>query len=185
MRNLSVGHGDDEQSGLLSASRRVRFATSPRRRSTFANCSCLPAALVGIVMGAALPLGAAFAASRTGAPSPEAAQQHAQTVYQSQLPAERTVRVELGPEYTQLEREATAVAPVVSLAPFRWILNESEAWVAAQTPHFECEDADITQAYWYRWRLFHMHMARRPEKSPGCGKAGGCWVLTEFLRKVS
>ena len=74
--------------------------------------------------------------------------------------------------------------PDIKLKPFANILNESHNWVRESVPHFECSDADITKAYWYRWRLFHMHMVRRPKRAPGCGKAGGCWVLTEFLRRV-
>ena len=51
-------------------------------------------------------------------------------------------------------------------------------------PRFECSDADITTTYWYRWRLFNLHMVHRQRKHPGCGREGGCWVLTEFLQKV-
>ena len=54
----------------------------------------------------------------------------------------------------------------------------------AEAPHFECEDEDITATYWYRWRLFRLHMVRRQQRARGCGKPEGCWVLTEFLRKV-
>ena len=49
-------------------------------------------------------------------------------------------------------------------------------------PSFVCADVDVTTAYWYRWRLFHLHM-QRGLKKPGCAKEG-CWVITEFLRKV-
>ena len=64
------------------------------------------------------------------------------------------------------------------------MLNDSASWAAESVPAFDCSDADITLAYWYRWRLFHLHMVKRPKRSPGCGKPGGCWVLTEFLQKV-
>ena len=43
---------------------------------------------------------------------------------------------------------------------------------------------DVTRTYYYRWRLFHLHMALRPKRAEGCGKAKGCWVITEFLQKV-
>ena len=74
--------------------------------------------------------------------------------------------------------------PSIPLGPYAGILNESRSWVQQAVPRFECADADITTAYWYRWRLFHLHMALRPKRAPGCGKQGGCWVLTEFLQKV-
>jgi hypothetical protein len=74
--------------------------------------------------------------------------------------------------------------PTIELAPYANILNESQSWVRESVPHFECADGDITTAYWYRWRLFHLHMGKRPKRKAGCGRAGGCWVLTEFLQKV-
>ena len=40
------------------------------------------------------------------------------------------------------------------------MLNESLAWVEENAPHFECSDEDVTLTYWYRWRLFHLHMRR-------------------------
>ena len=72
--------------------------------------------------------------------------------------------------------------PTISLAPFRWVLNESLPWAEESVPAFESADADVTLAYWYRWRLFHLHM-RRDARGPRCEKPG-CWVITEFLRKV-
>jgi len=74
--------------------------------------------------------------------------------------------------------------PIISLLPFKSILNESMPWVQETAPLFECDDDDITKTYWYRWRLFNLHMVRRPAKAPGCGKKEGCWVITEFLQKV-
>ena len=72
--------------------------------------------------------------------------------------------------------------PSISLDPFKSVLNESRGWAEANVPAFEADDADVTLAYWYRWRLFHLHMRRGP-KGPGCPREG-CWVVTEFLRKV-
>ena len=72
----------------------------------------------------------------------------------------------------------------LSMQRFSHILNQSLSWVRDTVPLFECDDSDITMSYWYRWRLFNMHMRKRPAKAPGCGKAGGCWVITEFLNKV-
>lgn len=72
--------------------------------------------------------------------------------------------------------------PSIPLSPWRHILNESLRWAEMTVPRFVCSDDEITKSYWYRWRLFHLHMARGPRRN-GCGEQG-CWVLTEFLRKV-
>ena len=77
-----------------------------------------------------------------------------------------------------------ASPPAIRVANFKSIVNDSLDWIEQQAPHFECEDEDITATYWYRWRLFRLHMVRRPQRARGCGKPEGCWVLTEFLRKV-
>ena len=74
--------------------------------------------------------------------------------------------------------------PAISLLQYKSILYESLPWVEETAPHFECDDADVTTTFWYRWRLFHLHMKRRPEREAGCGKKGGCYVVTEFLQKV-
>jgi hypothetical protein len=45
-------------------------------------------------------------------------------------------------------------------------------------PAFECSDDDVTLTYWYRWRLFHLHM-RRGDKLSACSSPRlGCWVRT-------
>ena len=74
--------------------------------------------------------------------------------------------------------------PTISLLTYKSIINESLPWIEGSVPHFECDDVDVTQTYWYRWRLFHLHMVRRPKWAKGCSKPQGCWVLTEFLKKV-
>ena len=74
--------------------------------------------------------------------------------------------------------------PEITMRPYRKILNESNDWAKETVPRFECADDDVTQTYWYRWRLFHLHMVRRPRRAPGCGRKGGCWVITEFLNRV-
>ena len=51
-------------------------------------------------------------------------------------------------------------------------------------PAFECSDDDVTLTYWYRWRLFHLHMRRGDKLSACSSPTEGCWVLTEFLNKV-
>lgn len=77
------------------------------------------------------------------------------------------------------------LGPPPTIRPARWrhVLNESLQWAEASVPAFECSDADVTLTYWYRWRLFHLHM-RRGDKLSACSSPLGCWVLTEFLRKV-
>ena len=49
--------------------------------------------------------------------------------------------------------------------------------------HIRSVDGDINTAYWYRWRLFHLHLQRGP-RARGCAESKGCMVLTEFLQKV-
>ena len=73
-------------------------------------------------------------------------------------------------------------APLITLGAWSHILNESLSWAEQTVPRFICSDADVTTTYWYRWRLFNLHM-RRGAKGGSCA-AEGCWVLTEFLRKV-
>lgn len=87
-------------------------------------------------------------------------------------------------ELKHLKANLAAVPPIIAVAPYRSILNESRTWVEYHAPHFECSDPDVSSSYWYRWRLFHLHMTRRPQRARGCGKPQGCWVLTEFLKKV-
>ena len=87
----------------------------------------------------------------------------------------------------QLQPEAAArsaaprLGPPPTIDPARWkhVLNESLQWADASVPAFECSDDDVTLTYWYRWRLFHLHM-RRGDKLSACSSPRlGCWVRTE------
>ena len=71
------------------------------------------------------------------------------------------------------------LGPPPTIRPARWrhVLNESLQWAEASVPAFECSDADVTLTYWYRWRLFHLHM-RRGDKLSACSSPLGCWVRT-------
>ena len=57
----------------------------------------------------------------------------------------------------------------------RAVLQQAFQWARRWVPYFECADADITTAYYYRWRVFWLHLRRTPRYG---------WVLTEFLRDV-
>ena len=49
------------------------------------------------------------------------------------------------------------------------------SFAARTAPLFECSSADITTAYYYRWRVFHLHLKHTARDG---------FVLTEFLRHV-
>ena len=48
--------------------------------------------------------------------------------------------------------------PELSVEAHRGVLREATAWAAEAIPLFECSDPDITTAYYYRWRLFWLHV---------------------------
>lgn len=74
--------------------------------------------------------------------------------------------------------------PDIDARRWKHILNESLDWSVAAVPLFEAEDDDVTTTYWYRWRLFHLHLQRGP-RARGCADTKkGCMVLTEFLQKA-
>ncbi|KAK3248659.1 hypothetical protein CYMTET_41884 [Cymbomonas tetramitiformis] len=83
---------------------------------------------------------------------------------------------ERSPEVPDREPSPTtsSLPPEIHVESYRALLNESFDWVVANAPHFECSDEDVTQAYWYRWRLFKLHTVETPEG----------YVITEFLPKV-
>ena len=54
------------------------------------------------------------------------------------------------------------------------MLGKSFSWARRTAPFFECSDADITAAYYYRLRVLALHL-----KSTPFGH-----VLTEFLYSV-
>ena len=70
--------------------------------------------------------------------------------------------------------EGVGPPPTIDLEPHRGLLREEFEWVASNVPHFECSDSEITTAYWYRWRLFKLHVEDTPDG----------YVITEFLPKV-
>ena len=87
---------------------------------------------------------------------------------------------------------APRLGPPPTIEPARWkhVLNESLLWAEVANPNpnpnpnqtsvpaFECSDDDVTLTYWYRWRLFHLHM-RRGDKLSACSSPRlGCWVRT-------
>ena len=78
---------------------------------------------------------------------------------------------------------APRLGPPPTIDPARWkhVLNESLPWAQTSVPAFECSDDDVTLTYWYRWRLFHLHM-RRGDKLSACSSPRlGCWVRTLTL----
>ena len=54
-------------------------------------------------------------------------------------------------------------------------LREATAWAASEVPLFECSDADITTTYYYRWRVFWLHLKRDARYG---------YTLSEFLPRV-
>ena len=96
-------------------------------------------------------------------------------------PAERGVAAP-----TELGDRGQAVAPsrpaarrppaeALSAEAHRGVLREATAWAAAEVPLFECSDADITTAYYYRWRVFWLHLKRDARYG---------YTLSEFLPRV-
>lgn len=57
----------------------------------------------------------------------------------------------------------------------RHTLRGAYKWAANNVPYFECSDPDISLAYYYRWRLFWLHLRETTRHG---------WVLTEFLKPV-
>ena len=66
-------------------------------------------------------------------------------------------------------------AEALSAEAHRGVLREATAWAAAAVPLFECSDADITTAYYYRWRVFWLHLKRDARYG---------YTLSEFLPRV-
>ena len=79
----------------------------------------------------------------------------------------------------------------LSVDSHRGVLREATAWARGDAqskvsrpghlndetfPLFECSDADITTAYYYRWRLFWMHLKHDPKYG---------YTLSEFLPRVN
>jgi len=51
---------------------------------------------------------------------------------------------------------------------------EALAWLQANTPRFDCPDADLAQVWDFRWWCLRKHLRR---------DASGRWVLTEFITR--
>ena len=66
-------------------------------------------------------------------------------------------------------------AEALSAEAHRGVLREATAWAAAEVPLFECSDADIATAYYYRWRVFWLHLKRDARYG---------YTLSEFLPRV-
>jgi hypothetical protein len=73
-------------------------------------------------------------------------------------------------------RPASPQLPRFDAAPYRRMLGGAAAWAEANVPLFECSDADVTQAYYYRWQLFWRHLQWSNEDG---------WTLSEFLPHVN
>ena len=63
----------------------------------------------------------------------------------------------------------------LSAEAHRSTLREATAWATAEVPLFECSDADITTTYYYRWRVFWLHLKRDVRYG---------YTLSEFLPRV-
>jgi len=118
-----------------------------------------------------------FAADFTRDSKPEAHQDVKGTMPETSPAGSWTAEVNPGAKHIEvLGRNATKhlKPPSVDLEMYLHELGASHEWAAENVPYFECNDADVTRAYWYRWRLFHMHVE---ETLDG-------FVITEFLHKV-
>jgi hypothetical protein len=61
--------------------------------------------------------------------------------------------------------------PVVNLVPN----SESEKWLAANIPLFECPDPEVEEMYFYRWWAMRKQLRRAPD---------GSYVFTEFINRA-
>jgi hypothetical protein len=55
-------------------------------------------------------------------------------------------------------------------------------WATDNVPFFECDDSDITAAYYFRWTVYRRHINATGGSWPGASRAG--YVVTEFLPPV-
>jgi len=74
-------------------------------------------------------------------------------------------------------------APFLVLDPqsFAPLLGADLAWAAAAVPLFEASDANLTTAYYFRWRSFRTHVHATAAAD---GAAGFPFVVTEFSPQV-
>ena len=76
---------------------------------------------------------------------------------------------------------AAASGPYYVLDPqsFAPLLRADLAWAAASIPLFEASDANLTFAYYFRWRSLRSHIHATNASDPGLQ-----WVITEFSPPV-
>jgi hypothetical protein len=55
------------------------------------------------------------------------------------------------------------------------LAGADDGWLARNVPYFECPDAAIQQAYYFRWDVYRKHLKETPEG----------YIVTEFLPDVS
>ena len=68
---------------------------------------------------------------------------------------------------------------VLDPASFAGLLAGDLAWAAAAIPLFEASDANLTRAYFFRWRSLKTHIRATNATDPGLQ-----WVITEFSPPV-
>ena len=79
-------------------------------------------------------------------------------------------------EASGLSDSSVPPPPAVTADAYSDRLRDATSWAAGAVPLFECSDPDVTAAYYYRWRLFWLHLKHDPEHGN---------VLTEFLPHVN
>lgn len=78
---------------------------------------------------------------------------------------------------------ATASLVVLNPSDFASQLGDDLPWAISNVPFFECDDSDITDAYYFRWTSFRRHINATGAHWPGASSNG--YVVTEFLPPVS
>lgn len=73
-----------------------------------------------------------------------------------------------------VQENGTAFLPVEALATAHF--GNDAPWYEANIPFFECSDPQITQIYYYRWKLYQSHLKDLGERG---------YIVTEFLDDVS
>lgn len=69
---------------------------------------------------------------------------------------------------------------VLDPASFSAVLREDLPWAAENIPLFESSDANLTNTYYFRWRVLKTHIHATGLDDPGLQ-----WVITEFSPNVS
>ena len=81
-------------------------------------------------------------------------------------------------------RASVAVPPPIATDRWSNVLNESRGWVEEHCPRFESAESDLDLAYYYRWRLFHLHLGRAPAAPAGSPPHGHCVVSLPVPRQM-